>query len=413
MADPKPDLESRAPGRGGPPKGGDRPTPGSPGDGSTAATSRAALALQADGFAPALFESIRVPLLVLDAELRVVTTNPAFRDDYGLPVGEVVGRPFFEIGEGAWEVAELRAALEGLTTGPGIDGLEVRIDIPGSGPRIVSVDGRRIHLEAEEVDLVFLALDDVTERERYEERLERYARELERSNRELESFAHAASHDLQEPLRKIRTYVGRITVALGAETLDERVRGYLERMPEAVERMQLRIDDLLQLARLGRADPVRSPTDLEQVVERVLEDLEVAVAESGARIEVGELPTVQADPEQMRLLFQNLISNGIKFAEEGERPVVRIGAEDLAAPHFRIVVEDEGIGFEQKYAERIFAPFQRLHGRHSYPSSGVGLAICRTIVEKHDGTITAEGRTGVGARFTVHLPSTTLPEDPA
>lgn len=373
--------------------------------------------LAADGFGRAIVETVRVPLLVLEPDSTVVTANPAFHELWATSPDELPGRSIFDVAGGAWNTPELRAGMERVVARDReIRDLQVEVTVPERGVRTLSVDARRIRLEGVGAELILVVSEDVTVQHRYEERIEGYARELERSNRELESFAHAASHDLQEPLRKIRTYAARIVSELDPDALSERVGRYLERLPEAVERMQTRIDDLLRLARLGSEDATREPTDLSEVVATVLDDLETLVAESGARIEVAELPTVDADPSQMRLLFQNLIANGIKFAEEGETPVVRIRAGEDAAPdagarppsrqrpRATVVVEDEGIGFEQEYAERIFAPFQRLHGRATYEGSGVGLAICRKIVENHGGTITADGRPGVGARFLLALP---------
>ncbi len=245
---------------------------------------------------------------------------------------------------------------------------------------------------------------DITERKRAEEAAARYARELERSNADLEEFAYIASHDLQEPLRKVQAFGDRLQAKYGAE-LGEQGRDYVARMQNATRRMQTLISDLLRYSRVtSKAQPFE-PVDLGDVVRGVIGDLEVRIAETGARIVRGDLPTVEADPLQMRQLMQNLIGNALKYCREGVPPVVEIGGELVSSSDaFRIVVRDNGIGFEEKYAERIFGIFQRLHGRGRYEGTGIGLALCRKIVERHGGAISASGRPGEGATFTVLLP---------
>jgi signal transduction histidine kinase len=238
------------------------------------------------------------------------------------------------------------------------------------------------------------------------EHLRQSTLELERSNRELQDFAFVASHDLQEPLRKIQAFGDRLRgkhgEALGPEGID-----YLERMQRAAHRMHVLINDLLTFSRVTSRGQPFVPTDLGQVAREVLSDLEVRVEQTGGRVEIGGLPTLDADPLQMRQLLQNLLGNGLKFHRDGEPPVVRISGSVLAdggPPRARIVVADNGIGFDMKYLDRIFTPFQRLHGRTEYEGTGIGLAVCRRIVERHGGTLTAESAPGQGARFLVTLP---------
>lgn len=366
--------------------------------------------------ARAILDTVRAPLLILDGAFTVCASNPAFHDTFGLVAHEVLGRSLFAIGDGQWEDAELRSLLERvLPEQSEIRDLPLRLRLR-MGVRELMVNARQVRDEQASREHILLSMEDVTERERLRRRAERYVRRLERSNRDLQDFAHAASHDLQEPLRKIRIYVERLAAAVDPATLDERVARYLERLPAAAERMQTRIDDLLQLARLGRGEPVRRPVAMGSVVASVLDDLEVAIRESHARVEVAELPELEVDPAQMRILFQNLLANALKFHAPGAPPVVRVLCPPPAdggreGPDTRvIVVEDEGIGFEPEYAERIFGAFQRLHGREEHEGSGVGLAICRRIVEQHHGTLVADGRPGAGARFTLTLP-VTAPSD--
>jgi signal transduction histidine kinase len=248
---------------------------------------------------------------------------------------------------------------------------------------------------------------EIRARKLAQEQLERVAAQLEASNRELQQFASVASHDLQEPLRKIVVFGDRLKAKFG-DQLGEQGGDYIERMMGAAGRMRVLIDDLLEFSRVvTRARPF-VPVDLNEVVREVLVDLEVLIESKGAMIDVGELPTIQADPTQLRQVFQNLLSNAMKFQDGGAVPHVAIRAEPHSSgslPGWRISVRDNGIGFEQQHAERIFAPFQRLVGRSEFKGSGIGLAIVRRIIERHAGTIIAESSPGQGAAFTMTLPA--------
>jgi len=231
--------------------------------------------------------------------------------------------------------------------------------------------------------------------------LERQARELVRSNTELDQFAQVASHDLQEPLRKVRTFTERITET-EAENLSERGVDYLRRANAAAERMQTLIEDLLRFSRVSTQGRPFAPVDLGAVTAEVLEDLSVLVQRTGAQVEVGPLPTINADPSQIRQLMQNLLSNALKFRREGVDPLVRIQAE-VESGWVTLTVADNGIGFDPQYATRIFRVFERLHGRGAYPGTGIGLALCRKIAERHGGTVVADGVPDEGATFTVTM----------
>ncbi|MEJ7872996.1 MAG: PAS domain S-box protein, partial [Rubrobacteraceae bacterium] len=252
-------------------------------------------------------------------------------------------------------------------------------------------------------------------RKQAEENLRAYAARLNRSNRDLQDFAYVASHDLQEPLRKVRTFADRLNVKY-AEVLGEQGRDYLERMAGAAARMQDLIDDLLELSRVTTKAQPFTPVDLSEVAQEVLSDLEARIDQIGGRVEVSGLPTVEADRPQMRQLLQNLIGNALKFHREGKTPIIKVyGAfvqkrkeePNRRAAHggvCQILVEDNGIGFDEEHLERIFVPFQRLHGRTDYEGTGMGLAICRKVVERHGGDITAKSIPGRGATFVVTLP---------
>lgn len=237
--------------------------------------------------------------------------------------------------------------------------------------------------------------------------VERINQELARSNRELESFASVASHDLQEPLRKITAFGDRLKSADG-EALSERGHDYLERMRNAATRMQSLIEDLLAYSRVTTRGQPFAPVSLAGVTREVLSDLELRIEKTGARVEVGELPTVEADPTQMRQLLQNLLANALKFQRPGETPRIRVDGHRMAGSRngsaaVQIRVQDNGIGFDEKYLDRLFKPFQRLHGQSAYEGTGIGLAICKKIAERHGGGITARSAPGQGACFLVEL----------
>lgn len=247
-------------------------------------------------------------------------------------------------------------------------------------------------------------IHDLTKQKEDENKLLKYAEELERSNRELEEFAYVSSHDLQEPLRKIQTFGSRIE-EMEAEHLSKKGKDYLSRMLSASLRMQGLINDLLSFSRVSAKSKVFKLVDLNQIMKDVLSDLEILIQETQARIVVKPLPAIEADPTQMRQLFQNLISNAIKFKGDSP-PVVTIEANEIQATEEQALVElsfsDNGIGFEEKYLDRIFQIFQRLEGR-KFDGSGIGLAVCKRIANKHGGTITAKSAPGKGATFFVTL----------
>ena len=239
-----------------------------------------------------------------------------------------------------------------------------------------------------------------------------YSEELSRSNRELEDFAFVASHDLQEPLRKIQAFSDRLTT-IYKDKLDDRGVDYIKRMTSAAFRMSTLINDLLEFSRITTRGKDFVEVELDSVLNEVLGDLEIAISESGAQIDIEPLPKVCADPSQMYQLFLNVLSNGLKFRKADVPPKITITVEDktlhdelqhIDVPSCIITIKDNGIGFEQTYADKIFSPFQRLHGRTAYKGTGIGLAVCRRIVERHGGTISALSAPNEGAQFTVSLP---------
>jgi len=250
-------------------------------------------------------------------------------------------------------------------------------------------------------------MSDITERRQAEESLQQAMVDLNNRNRELQDFAFVASHDLQEPLRKIRAFSDRL-ISRPSTGLDEQARDYLQRSAQAAERMQTLIDDLLEFSRIDSRGRSFAPVDLGPLLATVIDDLNERIESTSARIEVGPMPTLDGDHTQLRQLFQNLLANALKFCDPQRAPRIRVHAEpartDQGRAAFRINVEDNGIGFDVKYAERIFAPFQRLHSREKYEGTGIGLAIVRRIVERHRGRIDVRAVLNQGASFSVLLP---------
>lgn len=249
--------------------------------------------------------------------------------------------------------------------------------------------------------LVTAAIRDVTERKRTEEALRRTAAELARSNAELEQFAYVASHDLQEPLRAVASCVQLLQRRYQGQ-LDARADELIQHAVEGPRRMQALIDDLLAYSRVGTRGRPFEPTDCSTLVQGVLGDLEVPIRESGAVVSVGPLPVVMADPTQLGQLVQNLVSNALKFRGD-QAPAIQIGAERTGGM-WVFSIRDNGIGIAPEYQERIFGIFQRLHTRREYPGTGIGLAICQKIVERHGGRIWVESAVGQGSIFYFTIP---------
>jgi len=241
--------------------------------------------------------------------------------------------------------------------------------------------------------------------ERANESLNSYAKRLKASNRDLEEFASVAAHDLQEPLRKVEAFGDRLAMELGSD-LSDRARDSLQRMSSATIRMRALIQNLLTYSKVATKSTPFANVDLSTVFALVVEDVHDASA-----VEVGDLPSIGADEDQMYQLFLNLVSNALKFRSDSQVPVVQVTGQilngeavDLPGEWCEIAVSDNGIGFDDHYADRIFGVFQRLNGRNEYEGTGIGLAICRRIVERHGGIITADSVVGEGSTLTIRLP---------
>jgi PAS domain S-box len=339
-------------------------------------------------------------LFVVDSDARVRVINDAARKLFAFTEPEILGRTIDAL-EHAGPGADISPALiEILQRAPIRDEEHVFRNRNGH-PIDVSISVSPLH-EGDIEGGAVVIVRDIRERKLAHEELHAFTVKLQQSNRELEDFAYVASHDLQEPLRKIQAFGDRLK-ARYAEALTGEGIDYLERMQNAAARMQALINDLLAFSRVTTQAHPFAAVDLNAVAREVLHDLEVRIHQAAGEVVVGDLPTIDADPLQMRQLLQNLISNGLKFHKADAPPRVRIQG---TASHETalLTVSDEGIGFDERYAERIFTMFERLHGRGTYEGTGIGLAICRKIAQRHGGDILARGTLGEGATFVVTLP---------
>jgi len=351
-----------------------------------------------------ILDTVRQPLLVLDPDFRVTQANKAFFRTFRVTPAETIGTVLFSLGDGQWDIAPLREMLrDKLTVESQLDDFDVDHVFPVIGRKIMLLNARLVSHGPGTPRIILLAIEDVTELRETDARLADQRRELQRSNAALDEYASIASHDLQEPLRKILSFGERLVNTTGPR-LDDTQRMQLDRMMSAAQRMRILVNDLLQYSQVSTRVARFVPTDLSRIAREVIADLDTAISDAGGRIEVGDLPVIESDGLEMRQLLQNLIGNALKYRRAGTPPIVILAATNPGGPICSITVSDNGIGFKQEYAEKVFKMFERLHSRAQYGGSGIGLAICRRIVERHGGAISATSSLGEGATFRVDLP---------
>jgi len=360
-----------------------------------------------------LFEANIDALMTTDPSGIITDINKPMEALTGCTRDELIGAPFKNY---FTDPDRAEAGIKLVLSNKKVTNYELTARDRDAKETIVSYNATTFYDRDRRLQGVFAAARDITDRKRVDEKLKLYSDKLERSNRELQDFAQVASHDLQEPLRKILSFGDRLKTKAG-EALDKDSRDYLERMCNAAARMQTLINDLMSFSRVEIKGQPFVPTDLGVIAREVSADLETRIEQAGGRVDIEELPTIDADPMQMRQLLQNLIGNSLKYFRAGVPPVVRISCQkpearrpelqDQSGPprqFVEILVTDNGIGFDEKYLDRIFTVFQRLHKKGEYEGTGVGLAICRKIVDRHSGRITARSNPGQGATFMVTLP---------
>ena len=390
-------------------------------------------------YTQAILSTIHEPLLVLDHMLRVKSSNQAFYRMFQMSAEGTVGVPLFELMGGQWSRGGLLKLLsEIIPQNTQIRDFEMTGTFNGSGERKMLINAQRILQKNQSEQLILLAISDITqpalqilkqhnmeleklvaqrtaEIEASQKELVNKNHELKQMNAELQSFAYVSSHDLQEPLRKIQTFADRIRER-ELTNLSDQGREAFARMQEAARRMQNLIQDLLAYSRVNTMERQFIRTDLRLIVAEVAEDFSELLEEKKATIHIGPLDTINIIPFQFRQLIFNLVSNSLKFISLNEDPGIWIQssinkgdvfkAEGLKpdADYCKIVVRDNGIGFEPEFSKRIFEMFQRLHSREAYVGTGVGLAICKKIVENHYGIIIASGELNKGATFEIYIP---------
>lgn len=362
-----------------------------------------------------IVETIGEPMVVLDKDLRVVLAIPSFYQTFQATPEETEGQLIYELGNGQWNIPRLRELLEDIIPkNASFDDFEMEHDFPVIGRKTMRLIAKRIVQHGATANLILLVIEDITVQKRAKETLTRAhaeleervnertaelvqkTRELSRSNAELEYFAHVASHDLKEPLIVVSGFLNLLSRRY-ARKLDDKAKIFISQALDASVRMQKLIDDLLSFSRVSTGGKEFEPTDCNLVLDQVLKDLQPAIDESRALIIRDPMPTVMADPVQLARVFQNLIGNALKFCTD--RPLeVHIGAEPLDHES-QIFVKDNGIGIAPENLERIFDMFERLHSREKYPGTGMGLAICKKIVERHGGRIWAQSEPGKGSTF--------------
>ncbi len=360
-----------------------------------------------ENFLNSIVENIPDMIFVKDAkELRFVSFNKAGEELIGLSRESMIGKndyDFFPKEQADFFTTKDREVLAGKK-------LE---DIPEEPIQTKSKGERALHtkkipiLDEKGNPRYLLGIsEDITEYKEAQKKLLEKTAELARSiaeREQLQLFTYVASHDLREPLQKVIGF-GDLLMGQCYESLSEKGRDYLDRMQNATIRMSQLIEDILKFSRITTEEENLESSDLNEVVKDVLFDLELSITESKGSVELGVLPVLNADKTQMHQLFQNLIANALKFHKKDESPLVRIKGRNLGNSSVEITVEDNGIGFDEKYLEKIFKPFERLHGRSEYKGSGIGLAICQKIVQRHKGQITARSAPGQGAVFIITLP---------
>jgi len=389
-------------------------------------------------YSEAIIATIHEPMVVLDSKLSVRTANNSFYKKFGVRKEETEGVSLFQLGNKQWDIPQLRKLLNDvLSKGTAFEDYEITHTFSGIGEKIMLLNAHRIVQKTHGEQLILLAIEDITERARYylrekellhkdikgyqadkaelEKAVKYRTRELEQRNKELETFTFVSSHDLQEPLRKIKNFLS-VVMSDEKKELPEETKKNLQKTYATAQRMQELIEDLLAYSRLKNGQGKFEKADVSTILHEISSECEEILNEKKAKIIYSRLDSVKVIRFQFRQLFFNLILNSLKFSKPGIDPVIEIkteiisagkpGPKKLSARHgyWHLVYSDNGIGFDPQYNERIFEVFQRLNEQEEYKGTGIGLAICKRIVDNHNGIIEATGKPGIGAQFDIYLP---------
>ena len=356
---------------------------------------------EARKYAENIVETVREPLVVLDTDLKIISANSSFYRTFKVAPEDTVGQLLYDLGNRQWDIPMLRILLEEiLPMNTEVLDFEVEHEFLTIGPHTMLLNARRIIRESGRSYLILLAIEDITARRLAEDKLKQLAEELARSNDELEHFASLASHDLKSPILAIGSVL-RLFQRRYSGKLDTEADQFISDARKSTLRMERLISDILAYSRAGTQGKTLEPADCSAALDISLANLKVAIESSKAEITRDTMPKVMADPIQMVQLFQNLIGNAIKLHGE-ERPRIHISAKQMGK-EWVFSVRDNGIGIPREHTEDIFKIFQRLN-KDKYQGSGIGLAICKKIVERHGGRIWVESEIGKGSTFYFSIP---------
>ncbi len=349
-------------------------------------------------YTESIVATVREPLVVLDAELRVVSANRSFYQNFQVTPEETEGQLIYDLGNRQWNIPRLRQLLEEiLPQNISFDNFEMEYDFEIIGRRTMVLNARRIYREANKTQMILLAIEDITERKRAEEELLKSNTELAAVNDELETFSYSVSHDLRAPLRGIDGF-SQALLEDYPDKLDEQGKNYLNRVRAASQNMGQLITDLLNLSRLTRGDMSYEAVNLTMLAQTIAEELKETQPERQVEFVIHEGLVVNGDARLLAVLLENLLGNAWKFTSKHPSARIEFGVTQHGDKPVYFV-RDDGIGFDMTYVDKLFVAFQRLHARSEFPGTGIGLATARRIVNRHGGSIWAEGAVEQGATF--------------
>jgi PAS domain S-box-containing protein len=361
---------------------------------------------EARAYAESIVQTVREPLVVLDADLRVISANRSFYQTFQVSSEETANQILYDLGDRQWDIPSLRHLLEEiLPQNTCFQDFRVDHKFEHIGRKTMLLNARRIYREHNRTQMILLAIEDITERKRAEDELHRRAaelevanRELEAANRELAAFSYSVSHDLRAPLRGVDGFSQMLLDDYG-DQLDAQGKDYLRRVRAGIQRIGQLIDDLLTLSRVTRGEMRRETVDLSALARAVAEELREQDPARKAEFAIADGLVAKGDPELLQTVLENLLGNAWKFTSTHPEAEIEFGALPQQQGQPAYFVRDDGVGFDMAYADKLFGLFQRLHAMDEFSGSGVGLASVLRIIHRHGGRVWAEGAVGQGATF--------------